>query len=86
MSWAPYAGNAVIILALATILNIMARGLPLWMRLMLFLLALALPISQNAVNEFRPDIASPAPRSRRGADFFPAVVRGVVAPARRERG
>ncbi|HEY8749292.1 MAG TPA: hypothetical protein VIM11_15015, partial [Tepidisphaeraceae bacterium] len=56
--WAPYAANGVIILALAGIINFLARGLPLWQRLILFLFVLTVPICQNAVYEFRPDIAS----------------------------
>jgi hypothetical protein len=56
--WAPYAANGLIILALAGILNYLALGLPLWQRLMLFLFVLTVPICQNAVYEFRPDIAS----------------------------
>jgi hypothetical protein len=56
--WAPYAANGVIILALAGILNYLARGLPLWQRLILFLFVLTVPICQSAVYEFRPDIAS----------------------------
>jgi hypothetical protein len=56
--WAPYVANGLIILALAGILNFLARGLPLWQRLILFLFVLTVPISQNAVYEFRPDIAS----------------------------
>ena len=56
--WAPYAANGIIILALAGILNFLARGLPLWQRIILFLFVLTVPICQCAVYEFRPDIAS----------------------------
>lgn len=56
--WVPYAANGVIILGLAGVLNFLAHGLPRWQRLLLFLIVLTVPICQNAVYEFRPDIAS----------------------------
>lgn len=56
--WAPYAANIVIILALAGIVSAIARGLPRWQKLMLFVFVLTVPISSRTVFEFRPDIAS----------------------------
>ena len=56
--WAPYAANAVIILALAGIINFLAQGLSLWIRLLLFALVATTPISLYSIYEFRPDIAS----------------------------
>ena len=56
--WAPYAGDGLIVLAMAGIVNWMARGLALWQRVALFVFVLTIPISAKAVYEFRPDIAS----------------------------
>jgi hypothetical protein len=56
--WAPYAANAVIILGLAGILNFLAQGLALWIRLLLFAIVATTPICLHAVYDFRPDIAS----------------------------
>jgi len=56
--WAPYAANAVIILGLAGILNFLAQGLALWIRLLLFAIVATTPICLYAVYDFRPDIAS----------------------------
>jgi hypothetical protein len=56
--WAPYAANIVIILGLAGVVSAVAKGLPQWQKLMLFVFVLTIPISSRAVFEFRPDIAS----------------------------
>jgi hypothetical protein len=56
--WAPYAGDGLIVLAMAGFVNWMARGMALWQRVALFLFVLTIPISAKAVYEFRPDIAS----------------------------
>jgi hypothetical protein len=56
--WAPYAGDGLIILAMAGFVSWMARGLALWQRVALVVFVLTVPISAKAVYEFRPDIAS----------------------------
>lgn len=56
--WAPYAGDGLIVLAMAGFVNWLARGLALWQRVALFIFVLTVPLSAKAVYEFRPDIAS----------------------------
>jgi hypothetical protein len=56
--WAPYVANGVIIVGLLAFLDYLAWDLGLLRRLALFLIVLTVPISGQAVYEFRPDIAS----------------------------
>jgi len=56
--WAPYVANGLIVIGLLAFLDHLARDVGLFRRLALFLIVLAVPISQEAVYEFRPDIAS----------------------------
>lgn len=54
--WAPYAVNGIIIFLLLAFCDWMTRGIRAWQKLLIFLFALSVPISAQAVYEFRPDI------------------------------
>jgi hypothetical protein len=56
--WAPYAGNALIVLALLTFVEWMVRDCSRAFRGFAILITLCLPCTQWAVVEFRPDMAA----------------------------
>lgn len=56
--WAPYAANALIVFGLLALLDVLLHGDTLARKLAVGALVLAVPISAEAVYEFRPDIAS----------------------------
>lgn len=54
--WAPYAVNGIIIFLLLAFCDWLTRGIRAWQKVLIFLFALSVPISAQAVYEFRPDI------------------------------
>lgn len=54
--WAPYAANGIIIFTLLAFTDWLTRGMRPWQKLLAFLFVLSVPISAQAVYEFRPDI------------------------------
>lgn len=54
--WAPYAANAIIILALLALVDFVTRGMRAWQKVVAGLFVLSIPISAQAVYEFRSDI------------------------------
>jgi hypothetical protein len=54
--WAPYAVNGILVFGILLGLDLLARKLPLYQRLLLPITALTYPLMANVVMEFRPDI------------------------------
>ena len=54
--WAPYAGNAVVVIFYLAALCYFVRGLPIGLQMGLLVLFLGLPFAKMAVVEFRPDM------------------------------
>lgn len=53
--WAPYAGNAVVVFVLLGFTDRLLRGSRPWVTVLGLSLVLALPMTQRAITEFRPD-------------------------------
>jgi hypothetical protein len=56
--WAPYVANGVIILALLLLVDHLAGHAPFYKKFAIILLVLSVPVSTEAVYEFRPDFAA----------------------------
>lgn len=54
--WAPYAINGLIVFVLLAFGDWVTRGMRPWQKLMAFIFVLSVPISAQAVYEFRPDL------------------------------
>ncbi len=54
--WAPYAVNGILVFGILFGLDLLARKLPLYQRLLLPITVLTYPLMANVVMEFRPDI------------------------------
>lgn len=54
--WAPYAANEIIVFTLLAFSDWLTRGMRTWQKLAAFLFVLSVPISAQAIYEFRPDI------------------------------
>jgi hypothetical protein len=54
--WAPYAVNGILVFGILLGLDLLARKLPLYQRLLLPITVLTYPLIANVVMEFRPDI------------------------------
>jgi hypothetical protein len=56
--WAPYAGNVVLVLAILGFVECLMRGSPSWARAAVAVFVLTVPVTGEAVAEFRPDFAA----------------------------
>ncbi|HEY2585355.1 MAG TPA: glycosyltransferase family 39 protein, partial [Tepidisphaeraceae bacterium] len=54
--WAPYAGNAIVILALLALVDFATHGMRPWQQVIAGMFVLTIPISAQAVYEFRSDL------------------------------
>lgn len=56
--WAPYAVNGLLLLALLLLIDRAMRGASIAVKLVCWMLALAIPLSAHAIADFRPDFAT----------------------------
>jgi hypothetical protein len=54
--WAPYAADAIVILALLALTDFVTRGMRAWQKIIAALFVLTIPIAAQAVYEFRADV------------------------------